>query len=115
MKLLALMTTIFLPGTFVSGLFSTPMFQRESKDTVDNTVVKVWKPGLFLYLAVSVPLLLMTLLIWAMWTYGHRLKTERNFRMARKRSFPIAGYSEKESLIMRQNAISRELSWVDTK
>src|SRR4051812_24314480 len=70
MKLLALVTTIFLPGTFVSGLFSTPMFQRESRDKVDDTIVKVWKPGLFLYIAVSMPLLLMTLLFWGLWTFG---------------------------------------------
>jgi hypothetical protein len=106
MKLLALMTTIFLPGTFVSGLFSTPMFQREPKDTVDDTIVKVWKPGLFLYFAVSLPLLMMTLLIWGLWTFGHKLKNERYVRLARKRMFHNAGFTEKENLIMRQNAIS---------
>jgi hypothetical protein len=109
MKLLALMTTIFLPGTFVSGLFSTPMFSRESKDTVEDTVVKIWKPGLFLYFAVSLPLLVMTLLIWGLWTFGHKLKTERYVRATRKRLSHNVGYTEKENLIMRQTAISQEL------
>lgn len=106
MKLLALMTTIFLPGTFVSGLFSTPMFQRESRDKVDDTIVKIWKPGLFLYIAVSLPLLLMTLLVWGLWTFGYKLKNERHVRVARKRLFHTAGSTEKENLIMRQNTIT---------
>ncbi|RYN47120.1 hypothetical protein AA0114_g7923 [Alternaria tenuissima] len=109
MKLLALMTTIFLPGTFVSGLFSTPMFQRDPRNQVDDTVVKVWKPGLFLYIAVSLPLLMMTLLIWALWTFGYKLKNERYIRVARKRLFHNIGCTEKENLITRQNTISEEL------
>jgi hypothetical protein len=94
-------------GTFVSGLFSTPMFQRGSKDTVDDTIVTVWKPGLFLYIAVSLPLLLMTLLIWGLWNFGHRLKNERSDRLARKRSFRNVGCTEKEHLTVRQNAMSQ--------
>ncbi|CAN9413095.1 unnamed protein product [Alternaria sp. RS040] len=103
MKLLALVTTIFLPGTFVSGLFSTPMFQRESRDKVDDTIVKVWKPGLFLYIAVSMPLLVVTLLFWGLWTFGYKLKDEKNDRVARKHLFHNAGFTEKESLIARQS------------
>ncbi|CAN9426278.1 unnamed protein product [Alternaria alternata] len=105
MKLLALVTTIFLPGTFVSGLFSTPMFQRESRDKVDDTIVKVWKPGLFLYIAVSMPLLVVTLLFWGLWTFGYKLKNEKNDRALRKHLFHNAGFTERESLIMRQSNV----------
>lgn len=104
MKLLALMTTIFLPGTFVSGLFSTPLFQREAKDKVDNTIVKIWEPGLRLYLAISLPLLVMTLLIWVLLTFGHRSKKEREFRIPMTPSQDVS-CTEKESLIRRQNSI----------
>jgi hypothetical protein len=104
MKLLALITTIFLPGTFVSGLFSTPVFQRESRE---DTKVTVWKPGLFLYIAVSCPLLMITLLIWGLWTFGQRLKIEREVQVTRKRLLQTSGNTEKESLIMRQNSISQ--------
>jgi hypothetical protein len=106
MKLLTLMTTVFLPGTFVSGLFSTPIFQRDPGESAENTILKVWRPGLYLYIAVSLPLLLMTLLVWGVWTFGHKLKNERHIKMARGRFLHRTKYryTEKENLIMRQNA-----------
>jgi hypothetical protein len=110
MKLLTLMTTIFLPGTFVSGLFSTPILQRDSGDPAEDAIVKVWRPGLYLYIAVSLPLLLMTLLVWGVWTFGHKLKNERHIKIARERLFHNTNYryTEKENLIMRQNASSQK-------
>jgi hypothetical protein len=111
MKLLTLITMIFLPGTFVSGLFSTPIFQHDSGNAVEGTAVTIWKPGLFLYIAISIPLLMMTLLVWGLWTFGHRLKNERHIKSARERLGLARGYryTEKENLIMRQNAFSQKL------
>jgi hypothetical protein len=105
MKVLALMTTIFLPGTFVSALFSTPMFQRDYNSTSDDTNIEVWKSGWVLYIAVSCPLLLLTLLIWGLWTFGQRLKDEKDIKIAREQLFQSAGSSEKENLALRQNFI----------
>jgi Mg2+ and Co2+ transporter CorA len=107
MKLLAITTTIFLPGTFVAGLFSTPIFQRESGAANSDTGVKIWMPGLMLYIAISLPLLLMTLLAWGLWALRYRSKNERDLRETKKRIFLSPGYTEKEALIIRQNAMSQ--------
>jgi hypothetical protein len=83
------------------------MFQWESNGMSDDTNMKVWKPGLFLYVAVSCPLLLLTLLVWGLWTFGQRLKDERDVKVAREHLFQSTGGTEKENLALRQNLISQ--------
>jgi uncharacterized membrane protein len=64
MKALALMTVIFLPGTLVSGLFSTPLIERSSGDSYG---FKIWAIGFILYLGLSVSLMLVVLVTWGLW------------------------------------------------
>lgn len=64
MKILAFITTIFLPGTFVATMFSMDMFSWSKKDEGDKRTVS----GQFwIYWAVAVPLTLVTLAGWGVW------------------------------------------------
>ncbi len=65
MKVLAVLTMTFLPGTFVSGLFSTPIIEHTTPGA--NTGFKIWKVGLFLYIALSFTLVLLTFMTWTVW------------------------------------------------
>lgn len=63
MKILAAVTVLFLPGTFISSLFSTSMFDWQAED-----IRLVLNQRFWLYWAVSLPLTIITLGAWAFWT-----------------------------------------------
>ena len=64
MKTLSIVGLLYLPGTFVSTLFSTPFFERSSGNG----------PSAIVYLAVTLPLTLLTFSIWGMWLLLQRNK-----------------------------------------
>ncbi|KIW05663.1 uncharacterized protein PV09_03527 [Verruconis gallopava] len=72
MKILALITTIFLPGTYVATLFSTSMFNWAAKDGEGLLSGHFW-----IYWAVAVPLTFVTISGWALWW---RIETQRSRR-----------------------------------
>ncbi|KAL4976884.1 Alpha/Beta hydrolase protein [Aspergillus desertorum] len=70
MKILAFITTIFLPGSYVATLFSMNMFNwdngasdAESVGSSGSTI----SPQLWIYWAVAAPLTALTLAGWALW------------------------------------------------
>lgn len=63
MKTLALITTIFLPGTFVATLFSMSMFDWATQSGEADTVSKKF----WIYWAVTIPLTLLTMIVWRIW------------------------------------------------
>ena len=63
MKTLAAVTVAFLPGTFVAAFFSMPLFEWDAVD--DGTVVS---KRFWIYWAVTVPLTILTLVVWVLWT-----------------------------------------------
>ncbi|KAH7144415.1 hypothetical protein B0J13DRAFT_44321 [Dactylonectria estremocensis] len=77
MKTIAIVTLVFLPGTFVASLFSMSMFDWEAGRKEGQVVSAKW---LWVFFAISVPLTLLVLLTWAWW---HR-RAERKFK-ARER------------------------------
>ena len=58
MKNIALLTMLYLPGSFVASLFSMPLFDWDEARSS-------WRGRLALYLAVAGPLTLITLFLWA--------------------------------------------------
>ena len=60
MRTIAALTMIFLPGTFISSVFGMTFF-----DSADGSffVLKKW----WLYLAITVPLTLVTVGVWWSW------------------------------------------------
>ncbi|EWC45153.1 hypothetical protein DRE_06041 [Drechslerella stenobrocha 248] len=70
MKTIAIITLLFLPGTFVAAVFSMSMFTWESDGSV------VVSRHLWLYFAIAVPLTLVVMIIWVLWT----LRGEKDYR-----------------------------------
>lgn len=67
MKTLAVVTILFLPGSFVAAIFSMPMFNWASENA-DNII----NPHFSIYLAVTVPLTLLTFVGYSLWLLIHK-------------------------------------------
>jgi hypothetical protein len=86
MKILAFISAIFLPGSFVAGVFSMSMFNWQysgnnncnAGDVSGGGVSGVVSKRFWIYWVVTVPLTLITLLGWGFWWRVERFK--RNFR-----------------------------------
>ena|SRR6266480_4594546 len=74
MKTIAVLTTLFLPGTFVATFFSMTMFNWNpssngsfsSPGTSDTTP---WmSPYMWVYWAISIPLTLFVMVLWLFWS-----------------------------------------------
>ncbi|KAH8432730.1 uncharacterized protein LDX57_010358 [Aspergillus melleus] len=70
MKTVGVVSLVYLPGTFVSGLFGTNFFDFAPGDDSD------WKTAstFWMYWAVTIPLTLATVVIWALWHWRVLLK-----------------------------------------
>ena len=66
MKTLAAVNVFFLPGTFVATLFSMPLLDLRGESP--SMTADFW-----IYWAVTVPLTVLTVLYWLLWT--HKQKT----------------------------------------
>jgi Mg2+ and Co2+ transporter CorA len=75
MKLIALVGLVYLPGTFVSSLFGMNFFSFDEENGQQRWQVseKFW-----LYWAITAPLTLCTVLIWALANY--RDVTKQHFK-----------------------------------
>lgn len=77
MKTLAVVTMFFLPGSFISALFSTPLFDWDSVDMSDWSKIHVGTaPQFVLYWLVTVPLTVVTFILYFMWLRRQRKKRE---------------------------------------
>ncbi|OJJ99106.1 hypothetical protein ASPACDRAFT_43766 [Aspergillus aculeatus ATCC 16872] len=65
MKTIAVVSMVYLPGTFVSGLFGTNFFNFTDGD--EHTWFMAG--SFWLYWAVTIPLTLATMAVWAWWHY----------------------------------------------
>ena len=76
MKILAVVTVIFLPGTFIATIFEIPVFNWEAETNTTIVSHRFW-----MYWAVTIPLTLLTILPWVMWTRrsnaSHRAQLSR--------------------------------------
>lgn len=74
MKTIAVLTTLFLPGTYVATLFSTTMFNwnppssgsSTTPDSPDSTPTV--SPYIWVYWVISIPLTLLVMLLWLFWS-----------------------------------------------
>ena len=80
MKTLALVTVIFLPGTFVSALFAVPFFQWDA-----DKGEKVLSGRFWIYWAVVVPLTILTVVPFIVWTRQKRAAHRRELVRAREK------------------------------
>ncbi|KPM38527.1 hypothetical protein AK830_g8045 [Neonectria ditissima] len=75
MKTIAMVTLIFLPGTFVASLFSMSMFDWEAGRKEGQLVSTMW---LWVYFAIAGPLTIFVLLLWAASRLQSRLSGTQN-------------------------------------
>jgi hypothetical protein len=74
MKAIALLTTLFLPGTFVATFFSMTMFDWSPSNSSGSPKVSKY---IWVYWVITIPLTLavmVSLLIWARWKHGKSVK-----------------------------------------
>jgi hypothetical protein len=74
---LTIVATFFIPPTFVSSLFSMPLFDWGSAGA------EPWMKRLLLYLTVTGPLMVLTFAIWALLILVRRLKHKREIKKSR--------------------------------
>ncbi|RBR20965.1 uncharacterized protein FIESC28_05117 [Fusarium coffeatum] len=85
MKTLAFVTMVFLPGSFVSALFSTDLFDWDN--TEGQGIGILTTPQFRLYWAVTIPLTVITFILYFMWAEFSSF--DRSQRRERKRwGFP---------------------------
>ncbi|KAE8329649.1 hypothetical protein BDV39DRAFT_171693 [Aspergillus sergii] len=70
MKTIGVVSLVYLPGTFVSGIFGTNFFDYQSGEAESWEMAK----NFWLYWAVTLPLTLATVVVWALWHYRLTLK-----------------------------------------
>ena len=101
MKILALIATIFLPGTFVATVFSMPFFNgggsisTPSNDSEGNTSDTGLSPGQFwIYWAVSLPLTFLILVICIVWAARQRVRHRKEIDKVTLKSSSIGKQDE---------------------
>ncbi|KAL6863956.1 hypothetical protein J3F83DRAFT_180142 [Trichoderma novae-zelandiae] len=90
MKTLAIVTMVFLPGSFISALFSTSMFDWDSVDAGAGSIAVRTMPQFGLYWAITVPLTVVTFVLYFFW-----LRVMKRQRDRRKKSFDQLSAEEK--------------------
>ena len=83
MKSLAVVTMFFLPGTFVSSLFSIPLFDWDTSDPTQKYRREYWVPIISLYATTTLPLTLLTFAVWGFWLWVQSLQNRRQREAAR--------------------------------
>ena len=78
MKTVAVLTTVFLPGTFISTFISMPLLSWDATSWTEVPTTHFW-----VYWAVTIPLTLLTLYAWYVWQRYRDALSEEEDRQAR--------------------------------
>ncbi|KAH5281986.1 hypothetical protein HBI71_000230 [Parastagonospora nodorum] len=73
MRTIAIMTIAFLPGTFISALFSMDMFNWQAPQGASVVSSRFW-----IYWAITVPLTLLVFSIWTVWIRSNDRKGDQS-------------------------------------
>lgn len=89
MRILTIITMIYLPCTIVSNFFSTQFVNSKELDTGDTKLE--YATNAWLFFAISVPLTFFTILIWYFWVNSEKLlellsKNDMFYRKKRDRN-----------------------------
>ncbi|KAK0730104.1 hypothetical protein B0H67DRAFT_23833 [Lasiosphaeris hirsuta] len=79
MKIIAILTTAFLPGTFISALSAIPLFDREVPSVGEVMGCHFW-----FYWAISIPLTLLVIGIFGLYALFQDRKNTRTAQEARE-------------------------------
>ena len=78
MKTVAVLTTVFLPGTFISTFISMPLLSWDAASWTEVPTTHFW-----VYWAITIPLTLLTLYAWYVWQRYRDALSEEEDRQAR--------------------------------
>ncbi|EME79351.1 uncharacterized protein MYCFIDRAFT_212197 [Pseudocercospora fijiensis CIRAD86] len=79
MKIIALITAAYLPGTFVATLFSMSMFVWQNGENSEESNVS---PDFWVYWAVTIPLTIFTIAGWGVWWKFEEHRFDRDVQQA---------------------------------
>lgn len=85
MKTIATLGIVFLPGTFVATLFSINMFDWGVPDGGETSSLTA-SPSMWIYWAITVPLTLMTLIVWMLWSRRENHKSNERLMIYRTKA-----------------------------
>lgn len=85
MKTIAILGIVFLPGTFVATLFSINMFDWGGTKSGTTTSLTVSR-SIWIYWVITVPLTVVTFLIWILWSRSENHKTSKRLMVYRKKA-----------------------------
>ena len=85
MKLLAVVTMFYLPGSFVSSLFSTSVFDWDSRDLRNSSIAVPLTPQFRLYWAVTLPLTILTFIAYFLWFVLQKKESNSRFELAEEK------------------------------
>lgn len=77
MKTLAVVTMFFLPGSFISALFSTNCFEWAGVDLKSSSMGVKTTPQFGLYWAITLPLTVMTFVLYFVWLAFQKRERDR--------------------------------------
>lgn len=101
MKTLAIVTMMFLPGSFVAALFSIPVFNWASPNSSG-----IIGPHFGIYWAVTIPLTVLTLALYVLWLLFRKQEQNRLNKDARKLLDEKVELAEFRKLTMKREEIS---------
>lgn len=100
MKTLAIVTMLFLPGSFVSALFSTDFFAWDEVDPNTSDIGVPMTPQMGLYWVITIPLTLVTFALYFLWLGVQKSKKEKEMA-----SWNAAAESQTTSSISRVSTL----------
>lgn len=88
MRVLTIITMVYLPCTIVSNFYSTQFVNQKE---LDNGITRLgYAQNAWLFFAISVPLTIFTFAVWYSWVHAGRMREQLAARLhpARKAEFP---------------------------
>ncbi|KAI1410705.1 hypothetical protein F5Y13DRAFT_71008 [Hypoxylon sp. FL1857] len=85
MKTISILGIVYLPGTFVATLFSINMFDWGGADGGDWASLTA-SPSMWIYWVITIPLTVITCLLWVIWARREHQKTSQRLMIYRAKS-----------------------------
>lgn len=109
MKTLAIVTMFFLPGSFVSALFSMPMFKWDKADPNSPFIGVGLLPQFSLYWAITLPLTVVTFCLYFMWLWQLKRERDREFDSISRKSVEQSDGEEGENVVEERRLARKRL------
>ena len=106
MKSIAVVTMLFLPATFVSSLLSMPLFDFAANSTSAMFSTTYWRPRLYAFLALTLPLMCLTVGIWGFWTLTHHFRQRRKISLATSQLAQRVFEDETQALSLKRRSLT---------